>query len=172
MSKQYYECAGLTDAVVTVKHIIQTKGSIDLDTLGGTAGNVFYYMDVPNDEGVLESIEIYGLLSFISKLIEVFASGKDIPLSSVWSTGGRSRWITFEATTEEQGPTIEPTPVVDDTPPEPEPDEDVSEKEIVASAAAIEMAKINNIDLSKVTGTGKDGKINKPDVVKYMHSAG
>jgi pyruvate/2-oxoglutarate dehydrogenase complex dihydrolipoamide acyltransferase (E2) component len=73
---------------------------------------------------------------------------------------------------------VEPSPVdlrslssvVDSEPDEGEPDpEPIQEPTAVsASKAAEELAAANGIDLTKVTGTGTNGQITKPDVVKAI----
>ena len=54
---------------------------------------------------------------------------------------------------------------------EPEPTLDAAPADVQLGPAARRLAEEENIDLSKVSGTGKDGRITKEDLVKHLKSA-
>lgn len=175
MTKKTVECAGLFDVVEQVRRIINNGGEIELDSIGGTGGdNFFYYFDAYDKEENLESFELHGRANLISKISEIFSSGGTIDMPTLGASGGRTNWYWFDSIGEEEKPLTDAV-VPSETPPQEESEEDTtpepeetSEVEVEASPAAVEFAKIHNIDLSKVTGSGKAGKITKPDIVKYF----
>jgi pyruvate/2-oxoglutarate dehydrogenase complex dihydrolipoamide acyltransferase (E2) component len=68
--------------------------------------------------------------------------------------------------TPEPEPTYDPEPTPDPTPePEPEPE---PAPEILATDAARQFAADNGIDLTRVTGTGAEGRITKDDVAALV----
>lgn len=162
MKKTMIECAGVTDVVAQLKYVVEQGGVIDEGSIGGTGLSTFDYSFTYKDhKDEYHNIPCKGRVEFIKYLYQVISTGNEVLMHSLTAGGGRSSYYWYEADFPDVEEPTEPEVVEE----EPEESDDAMPD---ASPAATDLAHAHGIDLREVEGSGKGGKINKPDVVKHL----
>ena len=164
MRKSMLEFQGLYDTVVQVSKLVAE--GCTFDSIGGVGSEYFYYLEVIPAEGESYVKEVFGRTALFQTIEAVVKDGGRIDLNTLGASGGRNATIWCVCTGEDEKPLTDV--VVPPEEPKQEEPEPIEEPTVEISPAAKEFADLHAIDLSKVKGSGKKGKITKPDIVKYF----
>lgn len=151
---------GRVELVKFLQQVLSNGGTIQPVDLGGLGGrNSIYWMDAempevgdnePQDNPTtLETVEVNDTPEETQQAIEDgVAEQKEGTSTATVEAYGVVMTAADKAKAASEQTVIEPMPD--------------------ASPAAIDLARVHGIDLRDVEGSGKNGKVNKPDVVKHL----